>query len=404
MKKLYEYILEGQIDGLKDVKIIRHYTTGAALKKILASGIIEPNESEGDADWKDYPIHDKKVVSFHDERTDPEWYQFIKSNNRKISMEGLTPTLALHMKKVCCCIEIDYDKLDKLIQDKTHLLNIYGTKAEHFVNLWNYQINRIKGSNEYFNYNSIKVDLAKLIKNALKDDNDELIESLKYIWDQYNFDKKRHDDAGKLADNKIREILLKYYSDEELNSLTKDYLGRELSVYNDLIRSQIGWGFSYSFPNEYNLNNVIEEYSKAANFAKRERLKPINDKDKEKLIDYLIKFDAINIVKLLHSHGWRFGDSKMEIFLSRGVLNDGSRTKVDGSLLRWLDELMENKQRIINMDIEIRIASPIKLNKDNCKIKIFSGICEATKQESLLKLPKKYHDKYSIEYIEPQKN
>lgn len=402
MKKLYEYILEGQIDGLKNVKIIRHYTTGAALKKILSSGIIEPNESEGDADWKDYPIHDKKVVSFHDERTDPEWYQFIKSNNRKISMEGLTPTLALHMKKVCCCIEIDYDKLDKLIQDKTHLLNIYGTKAEHFVNLWNYQINRIKGSNEYFNYNSIKVDLAKLIKNALKDDNDELIESLKYIWDQYNFDKKRHDDAGKLADNKIREILLKYYSDEELNSLTKDYLGRELSVYNDLIRSQIGWGFSYSFPNEYNLNNVIEEYSKAANFAKRERLKPINDKDKEKLIDYLIKFDAINIVKLLHSHGWRFGDSKMEIFLSRGVLNDGSRTKVDGSLLRWLDELMENKQRIINMDIEIRIASPIKLNKDNCKIKIFSGICEATKQESLLKLPKKYYDKYSIEYIEPQ--
>ena len=44
---------------------------------------------------------------------------------------------------MCCCIEIDYDKLDKLIQDKTHLLNIYGTKAEHFVNLWNYQVNKI---------------------------------------------------------------------------------------------------------------------------------------------------------------------------------------------------------------------------------------------------------------------
>ena len=44
MKTLYEYILEAQIDGLKNVKIIRHYTTGAALKKILASGIIEPNE------------------------------------------------------------------------------------------------------------------------------------------------------------------------------------------------------------------------------------------------------------------------------------------------------------------------------------------------------------------------
>ncbi len=99
MKTLYEYILEAQIDGLKNIKIIRHYTTGAALKNILASGIIEPHESEGDDDWEDYPIHDKKVVSFHDERTDPEWDQFIKSNNRKISMEGLTPTLGLHSKK-----------------------------------------------------------------------------------------------------------------------------------------------------------------------------------------------------------------------------------------------------------------------------------------------------------------
>jgi hypothetical protein len=402
MKTIYEYILEGQIDGLKNVKIIRHYTTGTALKKILDSGIIEPHESEGDDDWKDYPIHDKNVISFHDERTDPEWKQFIDSNNRKISMDGLTTTLALHMKKVCCCIEIDYDKLDKLIQDKTHLLNIYRTKAEHFVNLWNYQVNKIKGSNEYFNFNSIKVDLAKLIKNALKDDNDELVESLKHVWDQYKFDDKRHDDIGKLADNKIREILLKYYSNEELNSLTKDYFGREISVYDDLIKSQIGWGFGYGFPIEYNLNNVIEEYSKAANFAKREKLKPINDDDKEKLIDYLIKFDALNIIKLLRSHGWRFGDSKMQIFLGRGVINDGSNAKTDGSLLRWLDELMENKQRIVNMGIEIRIASPVLLNKDNCKIKIFSGICEATQQESLLKLPKKYHNKYVIEYIEPK--
>ena len=402
MKTLYEYILEAQIDGLKNVKIIRHYTTGAALKNILASGIIEPHESEGDDDWKDYPIHDKNVVSFHDERTDPEWDQFIKSNNRKISMNGLTPTLGLHMKKVCCCIEIDYDKLDKLIQDKTHLLNIYGTKAEHFVNLWNYQVNKIKGSNEYLNFNLIKVDLANLIKNALKGDNTELIESLKYVWNESRFDEKRHDDEGKLADDKIREILLNYYSDEELNSLTTDYFGREITVYDDLVKTQIGTGFSYGFPGEHNLNNVIDEYSKAANFAKRERLKPINDEDKEKLIDYLIKFDALNIIKLLRSHGWRFGDSTIEIFLGRGVLNDGSNAKVDGSLLRWLDELMENKQRIVNMDIEIRIASPIVLNKDNCKIKIFSGICEATKQESLLKLPKKYYDKYVIEYIEPK--
>lgn len=41
-------------------------------------------------------------------------------------MNGLTNTLALHMDKVCACTEIDYDKLPQLIQDKTHLLNIYG--------------------------------------------------------------------------------------------------------------------------------------------------------------------------------------------------------------------------------------------------------------------------------------
>ena len=32
---LNDYLIEAQIDGLKDVKIIRHYTTGAGLKSIL---------------------------------------------------------------------------------------------------------------------------------------------------------------------------------------------------------------------------------------------------------------------------------------------------------------------------------------------------------------------------------
>ncbi len=41
MKHLQEYIFEAQIDGLKDVKIIRHYTTGAGLKSILKNGYIQ---------------------------------------------------------------------------------------------------------------------------------------------------------------------------------------------------------------------------------------------------------------------------------------------------------------------------------------------------------------------------
>ena len=109
MQSLYEYILEAQVDGLKDVKIIRHYTTGAALRSILKDGYIEARESKGDEDWEAYDLFDKKVVSFHDKRTDPEWNTFIKANNRRISMEGTTPTLGLHDKKVCACIEIDYE-------------------------------------------------------------------------------------------------------------------------------------------------------------------------------------------------------------------------------------------------------------------------------------------------------
>ena len=88
-----EYIVEGQVDGLRDVKKIRHYTTGAALKKILSSGFIQPNESPGDEDWRDYPIEDKKVVSFHDERTDPEYDTLIDANNRNESIDGRTYTL-----------------------------------------------------------------------------------------------------------------------------------------------------------------------------------------------------------------------------------------------------------------------------------------------------------------------
>ena len=161
MKSLTQYILEGQIDGLKNVSIIRHYTTGSALKSILNKGYIEARESPGDDDWKDYDLFDKRVVSFHDKRTDPEWNSFIDANKKGVSMNGLTNTLALHMDKVCACIEIDYDKLPQLIQDKTHLLNIYGKKAKDFCNLWNFVIKDVDGDNAFYN---VKLELINLVK------------------------------------------------------------------------------------------------------------------------------------------------------------------------------------------------------------------------------------------------
>lgn len=396
-----EYIVEGQVDGLRDVKKIRHYTTGAALKKILSSGIIEPNESQGDDDWKDYPIIDKKVVSFHDERTDPEYDTLIDANNRVQSIDGRTFTLALHMKKICACIEIDYDKIDKAIQDRTHLLNIYGTKAEHFINMWNYNVENAKGDNEYYIHNKLKQDLAELVINAIKNkDQKELLASLKYVWGQYNFEDKHKDEEAKLANEAIRKLFLQYYDEDTLNSTYKGKFNRDRNFYIDKVERQMGWGFGYGFPSLDMLKRTYEESKRAADFAKRHKLKPFNEEDGKLLADYFVKFDWINIVKLLKAHGWQPGDSKIEAFLGKGILRNNK--KADGSLVRWLDELMSKKDRIVNMDIEIRIASPVELTKDNCVIKIFNGICDATKQTAIKALPKKYYEKYNIEHIEPE--
>ena len=72
----------------------------------------------------------------------------------------------------------------------------------------------------------------------------------------------------------------------------------------------------------------------------------------------------------------------------------------DGSLGIWLDNLLKNKNRIINANIEIRIPCNVELNKENCKIILFNGICDATQQSSLKTLPKKYYDTYNIQHID----
>ena len=66
----------------------------------------------------------------------------------------------------------------------------------------------------------------------------------------------------------------------------------------------------------------------------------------------------------------------------------------------YLSGLVYCKNRIINANIEIRIPCNVELNKENCKIIIFNGICDATQQSSLKSLPKKYYDKYNIQHIE----
>ena len=406
---LNDYLIEAQVDGLKDVTTIRHYTTGAGLKSILKDGYIEARESKGDEDWEAYDLLEKKVVSFHDKRTDPEWDTFIKANNRGISMEGTTPTLGLHDKKVCACIEIEYDKLDKLIQDRTHLLNIYDKKAEEFCNLWNEVIDRVTNDkNGFIAFYGCKLDFAKFVKQVIEGDDDKMRNSLKFIWDEYHVEELAKREEGKLAFEEIEKIFLKHYPKEELYKEVKDYLGsKKIFIYYETSR-YIGWGFPSKYDEKFltkesksakQVDNTIADLEKQLRFYNRANLKIFTNDEIQEMAMAAVKFDVVKIIKMMHNHGWQPGD------LYIGTLFTGYRRKnekgkyVDHDLMLWIDCLLKNPKKIVNANIEIRIGSNVELNKENCKIIIFNGICDATKQSDLKSLPKKYYDKYNIQHM-----
>lgn len=408
---------EGQIDGLRDVKIIRHYTTGSALKSILKSGIIEARISRGDSDWEGYDLYDNCVVSFHDVRTDPEYKEIIDQNSKK-SWHGGTRTLGQHADKICCCIEIDYDKLDKLIQDQTHLLNIYGKKAEEFINLWNYLVCFKDVQEEITGINDISLELLDLCNNK----SDQQLMSNLYL-DLYQNDESYKDKKYESIWKKIEQIFKRNFPS------IKDLYGTngfwevpgksgkdgyyDLFIVNafDYIAGNLFWT-NGELKDQNDLNQNKKQWKLRSEFYRR-NLKKFTKEESQQLSEYAIKFDVISIVKMLKNHGWRFGDSLLDEFYTTNGWGTNERQQkpayfddhndndyYDGSLIYWIDQLAKNKKRIINANIEIRIASDIMLNKDNCKIIIFNGICEATKQNSLINLPKKYYEKYNIEHIE----
>ena len=105
----------------------------------------------------------------------------------------------------------------------------------------------------------------------------------------------------------------------------------------------------------------------------------------------------------MRNHGWKPGDLYIGTWFIGYRAQQDSGKYNDPDLIRWIEHLLESKSKIVNANIEIRIGSNVELNKENCKIIIFDGICEATKQESLSKLPKKYYNLYNIEHIKPDK-
>ena len=406
---LNDYLIEAQVDGLKDVKIIRHYTTGDGLKSILKAGYIEARESEGDDDWKAYDLFDKKVVSFHDKRTDPEWNTFIKANNRGISMEGTTPTLGLHDKKVCACIEIDYEKLPELMQQKTHLLNIYGEKAENFANYWNYYVDEtVKDKNGIVANYACKVDVLQLFKDIVEGKYDiKMEDALNELHNEYDVIENWDNEKAKPLVKKIENIFKNHYPQKDLYEEVKDYLGnkRKFIYYETKIYFMC---LPYISNNENtceelkknltSINGAIDDCKQHIKFYSLRNFKRFEDDEIEQFKEMVIKFDVIGTVKMLKNHGWRFGDSELLHFCKYRVKRDNGKY-TDGSLGIWLDEILKSKNRIINANIEIRIPCNVELNKENCKIIIFNGICDATKQSSLKSLPKKYYDKYNIQHI-----
>ena len=147
------------------------------------------------------------------------------------------------------------------------------------------------------------------------------------------------------------------------------------------------------------INNEINESKQLVNFYSSRNFKRFEDDEIEQFKEMVIKFDVIGTVKMLKNHGWRFGDSNLLHFCGGRMKRDNGKY-IDGSLGIWLDNLLKSKNRIINANIEIRIPCNVELNKENCKIIIFNGICDATQQSSLKSLPKKYYDKYNIQHIE----
>lgn len=395
-KTLIDFILEGQIDGLKDVKIIRHYTTGDALLSILDSGYIKAYESKGDADWKGYDIGEKKVVSFHDARTDPEWENGLKRNAENKSFEGSTDTLALNSAEICACIEIDYDKLDDLIKNKAHLLKIYDKEVNDFVNNWNKTIgNKDYNVNKYNGFCSAGEYLYQLIEN--KDNNEE-------TYSTYENISKNLYSIYKYKDSKLIKDLLecfeKFLSNKELNAT--DRYGNKVS--NSLIETILSASITKDKIDIDKLKTNIKEYKNYVKFFSKSNLTPFDDNERKELIEIVLKFDFISGIKLLRKHGWNSAyTTKMKEF------NTGKTKELDReteeykdyswNILFWLNDIMKNKDKIKKGDLEIRIASDVKIDKDNCKIIIFDGMCNATKQKKLKKLPAKYYEKYNIEHI-----
>lgn len=412
IKQTLNELLEGQIDGLKNVNIIRHYTTGYGLLSILNDGCIKAYESYGDNDWEKYNITNKKVISCHDPRTDTEWEMMIKSNNQKRSLIG-TKTLGLNMNKVCACIELYFDKLPQKVKDNTHLLNIYSKLGEAFCTYWNLFCKLFDKYGDYLiKENNLELEIFTIMNNY-NIELDRLIDIICY-------GKKPNDNEIECI-HKIYGKYLKYYSDEIYSNKGEiiyniNYKFTIKEINKDFFINHF-WHIIYGTYYMYKYDKIYNILKCRENLYNRIHLK-FTDDDKIKVMDSCFRFDSVNIIKMLKKHGcdyindfytllfnyenmykayFYFGSWQKFGLTEQEVIQD-----ISGRLLQLLFTLSKTKSRNIYADLEIRIEDNIELNSNNCKIIIFDGICEGTKQKNIIKEVDKYANTYNIQHILPE--
>lgn len=335
----------------------------------------------------------------------------INSNNQKRDLIS-TRTLALNMNKICACIELYFDELPQKVKDNTHLLNIYSKLGEAFCTYWNLFCKAFdKYGDDLIKENNLELDILSIINNYDLE--------LTRLNDIIYYGKKPSDIELEYV-HKIYGKYLEYYSDEIYNNKGQVIY---IDKYQFIIK-QINGNFFinhffhiiYGIYFIHKFNKIYDILKSRRELYNRKHIKFDND-NKIKMMNSCFSFDSVNIIKLLKKHGCDYkNDYQASIFYYENMYNTYSYFKnwqafgfteqeiiqdISAKLLQLLIRLSSTKSRNIYGDLEIRIEDDVKLN-NNCKIIIFDGICEGTKQKHIINAVDKYANIFNIQHILPE--
>ena len=368
------------VDNLPDVKTIRHYTTMSGLAGILKDKRIKANESAGDADWSHMILQDKNVVSFLDSRADSEMESCIQRNKFNGTLNGYTSHLALHMNKICACIEIDYDKLEPYLERKMRTLNELEQSVHNYVERWNEAADR--------NLNDLRTVewITKKLLNLKKEE----VNKYRYngLWHHPT------EAAVELVES----------SPYKLNEEDKDW------IYKYKIPEIINY---VDYPNNTSYQRSVEEASSTIKLVEQYKPKKYTKQEEEDLKVAVGTYNAIDIIHILRMHGWHKDMNKgMNVFpigrdnsiglLAERLLEVGRGKYVNNKWVR-INESGRGSRALKKMIPEMRIPCDVPISPDYCKIIIFEGMVKGTKSTTEYDRVKSLLKGYNVE-IYPEKS